>query len=320
MNVLITGAFGNIGKSTLLALSKKEHNVTCFDIYSAKNKKIRNKIKKKFHIYTFWGDIQQRESVKEAVTNQDCIIHLAGITPPLTETHPEFAYSINVKGTKNILKEAKKQKKLPKIIFPSSISIYGPQTPDSPPRTAEHQINPSDVYTKTKAEVEKIIQESGLPWTIFRTTAVPSLSLRSNELSLLYDIPMDQKIEFAHTYDVGLAFANAVTAQTDGKILMLGGGSNCQFINRVFLSKYFDVLGIGMLPETVFKEATTPDEWYYTNWMDTKESQKLLQYQEHTFEDYLKELKKRTRLIILLTTLFRPFIRKYLIRKSPYYR
>ncbi|MCG3221217.1 MAG: NAD(P)-dependent oxidoreductase, partial [Candidatus Heimdallarchaeota archaeon] len=295
MNVLLTGAFGNLGQSTLRNLAKAKHCVTCFDLLTNKNLKLAKRLLKEYDFKTIFGDILDTNLIAEALEGQDCIIHLAGITPPLSEKKPELAYRINIEGTKNILNEAKKQKKLPKIIFPSSISIYGPQTPDLSPRTAEHPINPSDVYTKTKAEVEKIIQESGLPWTIFRTTAVPSLSLRENEMSLLYEMPMEQKIEFAHTYDIGLALANAVSAQTEGKIMMLGGGVKCQYINREFLTKYFQALGIGMLPEAVFREPKTKDGWYYTNWLDTDESQKLLDYQHHTFDDFLEEVQDKVR-------------------------
>jgi heterodisulfide reductase subunit A-like polyferredoxin len=34
MKVLLTGAFGNIGESTLIALLERNHTVTCFDIDS----------------------------------------------------------------------------------------------------------------------------------------------------------------------------------------------------------------------------------------------------------------------------------------------
>ncbi|NPD88811.1 MAG: NAD(P)-dependent oxidoreductase [Asgard group archaeon] len=320
MNVLLTGAYGNLGQSTLKFLAKAKHCVTCFDLLTNKNLKFAKRLLREYDFKTIFGDILNEVLIAETVKDQDCIIHLAGITPPLTEKKPALAYLINVEGTKVLLKEAKKQKNPPKIIFPSSISIYGPQAPDLPPRTVEHPINPSDVYTKTKAEAENIIQESGLPWIIFRTTAVPSLSLRDNAMNLLYEIPMGQKIEFAHTYDVGLAFANAVTFQTEGRIMMLGGGKKCQYINRDFLTKYFQVLGIGMLPEAVFKEPETKDDWYYTNWLETEESQKLLNYQHHSFDDFLAEINDKMRYSRFFVFLLRSFIRRYLIRKSPYYK
>ena len=319
MNVLLTGSFGNIGRSTMKALLEKNYQVTCFDISSKVNKKLEKKLKKKYDFLTIWGDIRNQESVAVAVKNQDCIIHLAGIVPPLTQKKPELAHQINVLGSELLIKEALKQKNLPKIIFPSSISIYGPQPPDSPPRNAEHQVNPVDVYTSTKFETERLIINSGLPWIIFRITAAPSLSLKENEIELLYSMPIEQKIEFAHPYDVGLALANAITAEIEGKVLMIGGGKECQYINRAFVSKYLETLGIGMLPEAVFRIPKRENQWYYTNWLETEESQKLLHYQNHTFDDYLLEIKKKLGFTIFIIRLFRPIIRKILIRRSPYY-
>ena len=320
MKILLTGSFGNIGQSSLKALINKNHHITCFDLPTKKNKKIEKKLQKENEFLTIWGDITDQESVSEAVKNQECIIHLVGITPPLTEKRPELAYAINVLGTKYVIGAALKQSKPPKIIYSSSFSIYGPKDPSSPLLDSKQPINPTDVYTENKAAAEKIIQESGLPWTIFRIAATPSLIISENDLNLLYTIPMDQNIEFLHTYDCGLAFANAVNDTTNSKILMIGGGEKCQFINRDFVRGYLETLGVGMLPEKIFKQVERPEDWYYTNWLDTEESQELLQYQKHTFEDYLKELRKKTRILRLFTMLFRPIIKRYLITKSPYYK
>ena len=138
-------------------------------------------------------------------------------------------------------------------------------------------------------------------------------------MELLYNIPMEQKIEFVHLYDVGQALANAVDAQTEGKILMIGGGKDCQFINRIFISKYLKTLGIGMLPEAVFRIPKRESEWYYINWLETEESQNLLNYQKHTLEDYLREIRKNLVFTRIVIRLFRYFIRKILIKRSPYY-
>jgi len=115
MRVLLTGSFGNIGKSTLIALVESNHEISCFDLPSRKNKRLEAKLRKKFTFHTIWGNILDNDVVAKVVNNQECIIHLAGITPPATENNPELAYQINVQGTKNVVKEALKQKKLPKI-------------------------------------------------------------------------------------------------------------------------------------------------------------------------------------------------------------
>ncbi|MCE7742743.1 MAG: NAD(P)-dependent oxidoreductase [Candidatus Heimdallarchaeota archaeon] len=320
MRVLVTGAFGNLGQSTLEILLASDHEITTLDILTLATRKSAKELSAKGNFIPIWGSVLDKTLVSETIKNQDCIIHFAGVTPPVTENNPEIGYKINVVGTKNIIEAALKQKKHPKIIFPSTISIYGPLPPSAEPRTSEHAINPSDEYTRNKAEAEKLIQESDLPWTILRITAVPSTSILQNQISLLYNIPLDQKIEFAHTKDIGKAISNTLTESTTSKILMLGGGEESQLTNREFVGSILDTLGIKMLPEEVFKKPKSNDDWYYTSWMDTEESQRLLDYQSRTFKDYLDEVRKKTKPLRFIITIFRPIVRSILIRRSPYYK
>ena len=320
MKVLITGAFGNLGLSTLENLLKTPHEITTLDLPSFITKKIAKKLKRKRKLITRWGSVTDLHVVEEVVKNQNCIIHFAGVTPPFTEKNPDLAYKINVEGTKYIIKTALAQTIPPKIIYPSSISIYGSQPPSYENRTSQHPINPSDVYTNNKAEAERIIIESGLPWIIFRITAAPSISILKNDLNLLYNIPMEQKIEFVHTKDIGLAIANVVSLGISKKILLLGGGKNSQYVNREFVKKLLNVLGIGMLPEEVFKKPIKDNDWYYTNWMNSEESEELLKYQKHSFDDYLAEIKNKTKFLRLFLKMFKPIVRKVLINQSPFYK
>ena len=320
MRTLVTGAFGNLGQSTMEILLASDHEITVLEVSNRTTKRIAKKLCKIKHFDIIWGSILDVSSVEEAVRNQECIIHFAGITPPLTEKNPKLAYDINVLGTQNILNAVMKSKGSPKIIYPSSVSIYGPLPPKADPITLELSINPIDNYTKTKAEAEKKIKESGLKWTILRITAVPSLSVLQNQLRLLYDVPLEQKLEFAHTRDIGKAIVNSITAATENKILLLGGGEKNRLVNRAFLRGFFTVLGIRSLPDEVFKVPKTDEDWYYTGWMDSRETQKLLNYQSLTYDDYLGEIKQNTRILRFFILLFRPLVKLILIRYSPYYK
>ncbi|MHA1515292.1 MAG: NAD-dependent epimerase/dehydratase family protein [Candidatus Heimdallarchaeaceae archaeon] len=321
MNVLITGAFGNLGLSTLKELVSLNHQITCFDLPNRRNKKVFRKLSKKHKLSVIWGNILDKADIALAVKNQDCIIHLVAITPPLSERLPDYAFKVNVQGTRNIIEEVKKQKLSPRIIYASSVTVYGPKHPDSPPITLETTVNPTDVYSKTKVEVEKVIEASSLPWIILRLTAVPALDLKSNiKLEPLYSIPLEQKIEFLHTYDAGLAIARSVDITLVNRYFIVGGGKVNQFRNKEFLSKYFKILGLGKLPENIFKTAISDVDWYYTHWMDTTESQKILNYQKHTYEEFLEEFSKRFGFLKYILIILRPLIRFIINKKSPYRR
>lgn len=321
VNILITGAFGNLGLSTIKALVRLNHRITCFDLPNRRNKKVFRKLSRKNKFSVIWGNISDTASIAKAVKNQDCIIHLVAITPPLSERLPDYAFKVNVQGTNNLIEEVKKQKLSPRIIYVSSVTVYGHKHPDSPLLTLETPVNPIDVYSKTKVEVEKAIEDSSLPWIILRLTAVPALDLRSNiKLEPIYSIPLEQKIEFLHTYDAGLAIARSVDITLVNRYFMVGGGKNNQFRNKEFLNQYFKVIGLGKFPENISKIAQSDDEWYYTHWMDTAESQSILNYQKHSFEDFLNEFKSGKRILIFFITLFRPLIKTVIKKYSPYFK
>ncbi|MBE0525757.1 MAG: NAD(P)-dependent oxidoreductase, partial [Candidatus Thorarchaeota archaeon] len=261
MKVLLTGAFGNIGESTLLALFEKGYDITCFDLPNERNAKIAKKLGKKGKFETIWGDILDLPLVKSIIKDVDCIIHLAGIIPPLSESKPDLAKSVNLEGTKNVIKAAENQKTKPKLIFASSVSIFGHTMHLKPPRTIQDPVNATDVYTGTKIECEKIIKASTLPWTILRFAAAPPAELGSDINSIIFEIPLDQRIEFVHSRDVGIACANAVEAETIRKTLLIGGGASSQMIQREFVSRIFEGMGIGMLPDSAFRVATKPEEY-----------------------------------------------------------
>lgn len=325
MKIVITGAFGNIGSSTLKHLleinnqNDKVHEIVCIDILNKNTKKVEKNLKKQGNFKTIWSSISEKDVLKKALKNVNSIIHLAAILAPTTEKKPELAYDVNVGGTKNLVEVASLQENKPKIILASSVSIYGPMKPSVNPTQASDPINPTDVYTKTKAEAESIVKESGLPWLILRLTAVPPLDLSgTNQMEAMFEIPLEQHIEFGHTIDVGIAFANAALRDVKNKILLIGGGKKDQMLNRDFMKKYLQTIGIGMLSENAFKKPKKDDEWYYVNWLDTEESQILLDYQKHSFDDFLQELRRKIRWKRLFIRLIKRIVKRNLEKKSPY--
>jgi nucleoside-diphosphate-sugar epimerase len=325
MKILLTGAFGNIGVSTLkhlLNINKENNNVheiVCLDLKNRKTQKVQEALSKQGGFSTIWGSVIEKDDLESAVKDVDSIIHLAAILAPTTEEKPELSFSVNVGGTKNIVDVALIQEKKPKLILASSISIYGPMNPRVNPTRASDPINPTDLYTRTKAEAEVIIKESGLSWLILRLTAVPPLGLSdSNEMGALFEIPLEQHIEFAHTMDVGLAFANAALRDVEGKILLIGGGKKDRMVNRDFISRFLEAVGIGMISEKAFRKPKNDDDWYYVNWIDTEESQRLLEYQWHSFDDFIEELRSSIGWKRFFIRLSSWFVRRNLEKKSPY--
>ncbi len=70
-----------------------------------------------------------------------------------------------------------------------------------------------------------------------------------------------------------------------------------------------------MLPDKAF--TSNP---FYIDWMDTEESQKLLRYQKHTLDDFIKDIKVSLGIKRHLAKIVRPIVRYWLLGKSPYMR
>lgn len=319
MRVLVTGSFGNIGESTLLALFEKDYEIRCFDLHTNASQKIQKRLRKRGLFDTIWGDILDTETVRSSVEDVDCIIHLVGIMPPLSERKPDLARAINIEGTRNVIETAEAQDKKPKFIFPGSVSTFGPTMHLPPPRTAEDPLVATDTYTETKIACEKIVRACSLPWTILRITAAPPIIISADMRSLMFEMPLDQRIEFVHSRDVGLACANAVEAETSGKTLLIGGGKANQMIQREFISRVMGLMGLNVPPESAFRVPKKPEEYYYTDWLDTEESQRLLKYQTRTFDQYLEEMRSMLGIKRYIARLFKGQAMKQMLAASPYY-
>jgi UDP-glucose 4-epimerase len=317
MNVLLTGAFGNIGTSTLEELIKQGHRVRCFDLKTRANARTARKFRDQAEMS--WGDLRCREDVVAAVRDQDVVIHLAFIIPKLSvtgfesEEYPDWAREVNVGGTQKLIEAMLAQPHPPKLIFASSYHIYGRTQHLPPPRTVTDPVQPIEHYAHHKVECEQMIRSSGLEWAIFRLAASLPIAMKLDPG--MFDVPLDNRMEYVHSRDVGLAFVNGVSSPDIwGKTLLIGGGARCQYVYHEITQQVLDGLGVGTLPDESF--ASIP---FATDWLDTAESQQLLHYQRHTLDDYVRDMKAMLGFRRHLIRALRPVARYVLLKQSPYY-
>jgi nucleoside-diphosphate-sugar epimerase len=313
MKVLLTGAFGNFGTTTLHNLLEQGHEVRCFDLQTKANRKTAAKFGNR--IETIWGDVRNPDDLALAVHDRDVVIHLAFIIDMLkSEDHPEWAREINVGGTKNLLDAIKGHSEPPKIIFASSISVFGHTQHLQPPRTLSDPVQPTSIYAHHKVECEELVRKSGLDWSILRIAfSPPEVSAKFDPV--LFQLEPSSRLEFVHPRDVGLAVTNGVSStEIWGKTLLVGGGSGCQLYYRDFIRQLIEGIGIRPLPEDAF--ALPPSS--PLDWVDTTESQRILNYQKHSFEDYVREIPASMGSARYLVRLLGPLIRRSMLSQSPY--
>jgi nucleoside-diphosphate-sugar epimerase len=145
--ILVTGALGQIGSELTMALKK---------IYGEKNvitSDVKDDALEEFLPYEKLN-VLDKSRLYEIVKKHDIkiIYHLAAILSAAGEKNPNLCWDINMNGLYNVL-EAARELKVQQIICPSSIAVFGPETPreNTPQETI---IMPKTMYGLTKAAGE----------------------------------------------------------------------------------------------------------------------------------------------------------------------
>jgi nucleoside-diphosphate-sugar epimerase len=311
MRILLTGPFGNIGSHTITELLRQGHHVRAFDLNMPRAQKMARRLPK--HCEVHWGDIRHGDAVQAAVKDQDAIVHLAAVIPPLSNEQPELAEQVNVGGTRNLIEAAQAQPTPPKFFLASSFDVYGYTADQPPPRRVSDPVQATDGYSAHKIACEALIKQSGLEYVIARFSDVPDIK---EPHPIMYDIPLDQRFEIIHGDDMALAIANTLqTPQVWGQTIHIGGGPRCQIRYRDYLFGMLEAIGIGPLPEEAFGQPR-----YCTDWLDTEYSQRLLQYQRHSADEIIQDIAREVGWKRHLAGLSRPIVRRNILKMSPYWK
>ncbi len=313
MHVFVTGSFGNIGRYTLEELLRRGYEVTAFDVPNKRNKRIAKRYKREIDI--MWGDITDFNLLHDIFSHirpVDAVIHIAFIIPPLSEKKPQLAEKVNVGGTKNLVSVLEQRNFDGPFVFASSVAVFGKTLYETPPISVKHPIQSTDHYSSHKIKCERLIINSKLNWRILRYSDVliPDRELCKEDISLIYQIPLKNRVESVHVRDVAIANVNALKKEAEKKILIISGGKKLRFLWEERLCRTLEPFIGKIRPEELPRERFT-EEPYYLDWYDTTESQEILRFQHHTFDDYIQELYQwlgwRRR---LLYRIFRPLVRR----------
>src|SRR6185295_17304328 len=309
VNVLLTGAFGTVGRRALEELLRAGHAVRALELPTPRNRAAARRLAAP-GLEVAWVDLRDEPAVARAVEGREAVAHLAAVLPPASDAQPELARSVNVGGTRNVL-QAMKQAGARRLVYTSSVAVFARAQPRPPPRRADDPTAGTDPYSHHKLESEALVRASGLDACILRFGAVqppptPNIDL-GTQLRMAFEIPLDQRIETVDARDAGLAVANAVSSpDVGGKTLLVGGGEGSQLLFRRYISEVLGAQGLRMFPDEAF--GTEP---FHTDWMDTAETQRLLRFQRHSWEDFVEGYRKELALTRALTKPFAPLLSRY---------
>jgi nucleoside-diphosphate-sugar epimerase len=327
-HVMLTGAFGNVGAQTVKALLAKGYRVTAFDVHSEHNDKVQAELARELTFETVWGDLTDADGVKATVERlePDAIVHVAAIIAPTAYVIPDKARAVNVDGTRHLLEAAEALGTDPRFIFTSSYSVHGPRNPHRglPPLTGDSPVAPGDNYGCHKVLGEKMVRASSLPWTIIRLPAVwsvdPEFGSAPEFLKFGYLLPPQRNEHAIDVRDAATAFANAIEADCVGRTFDIAGGAGWTASAGELQAKLYEAKGLAPPPIEAYRMADpdVDESWYFEDFVDTTESQRVLQYQNHTPEQYHDDIRV-TGMRRLAMKLLGPVIRKKILEPSPYY-
>lgn len=317
MKVLLTGALGNVGRYTLDALLEEGHDVVAFDLESPRARKAASELDARVGVA--WGDITDPASIAAVLEGIDAVVHLAAIIPPHVDKAPDLARRVNVDATRSLVEQMEASPTAARLVFASSMGIFGNIQNRQPPLRVETPVSPTDDYGRHKVACERAIQQSRLRWSILRLgVAVPTRLLGAPfDVRDGFEISADARIEIIHPADAGSAFARAVACEeTIGKILFVGGGEKCQLTHGEFFNRLMSSIGIGPIPVEAFVRTAVPR--FLGDWLDTDESQRLLQYQKRGMSELTADMRRNLGVVAPLIRLLRPVATWYMTRSSPY--
>ena len=151
MRYIVTGGAGFIGSSIVKKLVARGDDVTVIDnLNTGKEENLKSVIDK----ITFLKDsILNRELLEKQSQNIDGIFHQAALASVQDSfSKPDEYHDVNVNGTENILKLAKKNDF--RVVYASSSSVYG--NPERIPIKESDKKNPINPYAETKLKKEQL--------------------------------------------------------------------------------------------------------------------------------------------------------------------
>jgi len=278
--VLVTGGAGSLGKRVTQRLRGEGYRVRVFDLPVANFTGLENDP----DIEIVRGNLAEEQSIKQAVEGAGAVIHLAALLPPASERDRARTFAINTTATAKLAQALSETNPAAPLIFSSSVSTYGDTTSENKPLTVDHPQVALDIYADSKIIAEKGLLEHFPNAVILRISGISVPVVQTPPE--VWPFTAEQRLEFVHRDDVVTALCEGVvTDGAKGKAFNIAGGLGWRMTGRSYVKDYYDLLGVP-IEEARFQEKPGWFDWY-----DTGSSQRLLRYQNTSYQAYLEQLR-----------------------------
>lgn len=157
MKIVITGASGFLGQHLVRRLLSSGLNGTAItEIILADrsegpaydDRRVTEKV----------GDIADPRHVAELFAREpDVVFHLAAVVSGEAEVDFDLGLRVNIDASRLVLEACRKLKKTPRVIFTSSVAVFGPSSGDG--LAAEPSVDPRSSYGMEKAVAELLLKD-----------------------------------------------------------------------------------------------------------------------------------------------------------------
>lgn len=192
MRVLITGGAGYVGSTLAPLLLAAGHKVRILDRLSYGGESLLGVWSHPDFEFAH-GDVRDRETVRNAVSDCDAVVHLAAIVgDPACARDPETARAVNLEASMNLIEESRRSG-VRRFVFASTCSNYGKMKDSSQFVNEESELQPVSLYAETKVAVEKsLLASAGDGWcptplrfaTVFGVSPRMRFDLTVNEFTM----------------------------------------------------------------------------------------------------------------------------------------
>lgn len=236
---LVTGALGCIGAWVVRVLVREGVPVHVFDLAGDPHRLRLILSDEEIERVTFHsGDIADFKAVERVVKDSGAghLIHLAALQVPFCKADPPLGARVNVVGTVNVF-EAAKQAGLQRVIYASSIAVYG-LSEEYPQGTVDdtaalHPLNHYGVYKQANEGTARIywldegITSIGLrPYIVYGPgrdqgmTSGPTKAMLAAAVGKPYHIPFGGRGVYQYTEDAARLFIQAARVPFEGAVVL----------------------------------------------------------------------------------------------------
>lgn len=300
--VLVTGAAGTVGTQVIkYLLSEGKYEITALDLRTKDSQKKLKKYRRRINI--IYGDMNDSVLIDALVKDQDYIIHLAGVIPPLADIKKGLSEKVEYSGTANIIKGINLYNPECYLFYASSSTIYG-DIEEANTKTKPNIIE-IDYYSTVKLKTENLIKDKIKNYSIIR---LPLILCNPKNGSFMYNIKRGQKVEAITDNDAGYLFANAlnVSDKLNKKIWNAGGGESTTATYREILIKVLEIYGISF--KYIISSLFIDKNFYVQKYTDSDKLNDIIEFRSDSLSSYYMRLKRGTKKRAIAKILAKPTV------------